>query len=201
MEFDNDPKDKSEREKKQGIPGDSLPQDPEDKREESEEGETYEEEESEPLSPAKVYQIQRPNLLTVLCILTFIGSGLSGFSNLVFWLSMPTMKDMVFNSEIYDQYFALLPELETQMQSMFAVPRYFYLFSTLFYAGSILGAAWMWKMQRKGFHIYTISQCVLILISMLMMPAAGIPWGAILLTGLFVTLYSINLKYMNPINK
>ena len=63
------------------------------------------------------------------------------------------------------------------------------------------GAVWMWRLQRKGFHLYTISQCILILISMLMMPNAGVPWASVLWTGVFVTLYATHLKYMYPQKK
>ena len=149
----------------------------------------------------QVYNIQRPTLLSVVCILTFIGSGFSAFSNLVLWLSQSTLKELVLTTDLYDSFFELFPEMEIQMMTMLEIPSYFYFMSALFYIGSILGAAWMWRMQRKGFHVYTISQCLLILVSMLMMPNQGIQWGSILWTGLFIALYATNMKYMNPQNK
>lgn len=158
-------------------------------------------EESKPYTPSQVYKIQRPTLLSVLCVLTFIGSGISAFSNAVMWLSLPKLKEIVLTTGLYDSYFAMFPELETQFMTMMEVPRFFYLTSAIFYIGSVAGAVWMWNLKRKGFHLYTISQCILILISMLMMPNQGIPWGGILWTGLFVTMYATNLKYMNPQQK
>lgn len=149
----------------------------------------------------QVFQNHRTSLLSVLCILTFIGSGFSAFSNAIMWLSLPTLKEIVLTSDLYDNYFALFPGLEEQMMTMLEIPAYFYLLTFLLYIGSILGAVWMWKLQRKGFHTYTISQCLLILVSMLMMPNAGVPWLSIFWTGLFVTLYGIHLKYMNPIEQ
>lgn len=152
-------------------------------------------------TPGQVYKIQRPSLLSVLCVLTFIGSGLSAFSNAVMWISLPALKDAVLATDLYESYFALFPEIEPQFMAMLEVPSYFYLLSALAYIGSVTGAVWMWRLQRKGFHLYTISQCILILISMLMMPNAGVPWASVLWTGVFVTLYATHLKYMYPQKK
>ena len=55
----------------------------------------------------------------------------------------------------------------------------------------------MWRLRRVGFHIYTIAQCLLILQGMLLVPGTGVPFGAIIWTGLFVAGYASYLKRMN----
>jgi hypothetical protein len=132
---------------------------------------------------------QRPTLLTVLCILTFIGSGMNLFSSLVI-------------AGFYDVFveiaheFALkfkLPGIDTLMD---AKPLFF-LVSGMFYAGSLVGAVFMMRLKKIGFHLYTIFQILLILAPMYFMhlSSPGVP--EMLFSGLFILLYSMNLKFMS----
>lgn len=140
---------------------------------------------------------KRPTGLSVLCVLTFINSGFSALSYLFVGISFNTLKHLVFETDAYESLFDMAPNMRTSMEMMLAQPRWFYLLTALLFIGSIGGAALMWKLKRKGFHIYTIAQCLLILLSMLMMPGQGIPYIAIFWTALFVLLYGLFIKRMN----
>lgn len=139
----------------------------------------------------------RPTGLSVLCVLTFINSGFSALSYLFVGLSFNNLKHLVFETDAYESYFSMFPSMRTSMELLFAQPRWFYFVTGLLFIGSLFGAAWMWKLKRKGFHIYTIAQCLLILLSMLVMPGQGIPYTAIFWTALFVLLYGLYIKRMN----
>ncbi|MCM1169776.1 MAG: hypothetical protein NC324_07555 [Bacteroides sp.] len=156
----------------------------------SENFETFGQEERKPES-------RRITLLSFLCILTFIGSGFSFLSYISMGMSFETFRSLVFETDTYDAYFAMAPNVKSSVELMFSLPRWYFLLNGLLYAASFAGALLMWRLRRVGFHTYTIAQCLLILVSMLAVPGTGIPYGAILWTGLFVAGYASNLKHMN----
>jgi hypothetical protein len=132
---------------------------------------------------------KRPNLLTVLCILTFIGSGMNMFSSLVI-------------AGFYDIFVEIAKEFAEKFKLpgidlLLETKPLFFLVSGVFYAGSLVGAIFMMRMKKAGFHIYTISQILLVIAPMYFMHLAspGIP--DMLFSGLFILLYSMNLKVMS----
>ena len=54
----------------------------------------------ESINPSQKEPFKRSDLLTVLCILTFIGSGLASFSNLFIFLSYEDMLTIVDEYEV-----------------------------------------------------------------------------------------------------
>ena len=131
----------------------------------------------------------RPTLLTVLCILTFIGSGMNLISSLAIAGFYDTFGEVV---QVFSEKFKL-PGVETLLEAR----PLFFLVSGIFYAGSLAGAFLMIHMKKTGFHVYTISQVLLILAPMYFMkqPSPGLP--DLFFSGLFIVLYSMNLKFMN----
>jgi hypothetical protein len=132
---------------------------------------------------------QRPTLLTVLCILTFIGSGMNLFSSLVI-------------AGFYDVFVEIAQEFGKKfnipgIDLLLETKPLFFLISAVCYAGSLAGAILMIRLKKTGFHVYTVFQILLILAPMYFMHLAspGIP--ELLFSGLFVLLYSMNLKFMS----
>jgi hypothetical protein len=125
----------------------------------------------------------RPNLLTALCILTFIGSGTSFLG---FFLASVFFEK---TSELIIKY--------SSTHSLEAIsPLYFTLFMALS-AISLAGAIRMWKLHRDGFFLFTVSQLII-----LFLPVIWLGWNAFSVTGaifttVFVVGYGINLKLMN----
>ncbi|MCH5244771.1 MAG: hypothetical protein J1F29_07735 [Lentimicrobiaceae bacterium] len=140
---------------------------------------------------------KRPTFLTVLCVLSFIGSGCSLLSYLSVGLSFNTLRHIVFETDTYEAYFAMAPNMRTSMELTFSLPKWYFLLNGLLYAASFAGVVLMWRLRRTGFHVYTIAQCLIILLGMLIVPGTGVPYGAIVWTGLFVAGYAVNLKHMN----
>jgi hypothetical protein len=132
---------------------------------------------------------KRSQLLTILCILTFIGSGLNTFSSLFIAVFFDTFQ--VVAEELYAKL--NLPGLEILMG---ATPQFF-LVNALLYVGSVVGALFMWRQQKLGFHIYTIAQILLILAPMYFMHLPGPSFLEVLLSGVFIILYSSQLKQMH----
>ena len=131
----------------------------------------------------------RPSMLTILCILTFIGSGMQLFSSLFVSLFYEFfMKSAQVIAEKFN-----MPGME-QLQEVAPV---FFVVSALLDAGAIVGAILMFRLKKIGFHIYTIFQILLILAPMYFMHLPGPGTAEVLFSGLFIILYSMNLKHMH----
>jgi hypothetical protein len=140
-------------------------------------------------NPVQESKPDRPTLLNILCILTFIGSGMNFISSLmisVFYDKFTILADSISQS-------FHLPELEMLLEGK---PLFFAL-SALIYAGSITGAILMWKLKKPGFHVYIISQILLVLSPMYFFHLPSPSMLDIILSGTFIILYSSNLKYMS----
>jgi hypothetical protein len=132
---------------------------------------------------------KRPTLLTVLCILTFIGAGLNTFSNLVFFI-------------FYDAFMKIVVEFMktfkvTGMEMILDAKPIYFATGTLISALTLAGAVLMWQLRKLGFHIYTVSQILVILAPMFFFHLPGPDIYNILLSGAFVLLYSTKLKNMS----
>jgi hypothetical protein len=133
---------------------------------------------------------KRPNLLTILCILTFIGSGLNFISGLMFFV-------------FYDSFMRLVPEIVKifrmpEMQKFFdTTPPAYYAATAAISAIAVTGAIRMWKMRKQGFHIYAISQILIILAPMYFLRLPVPDFFSILVSGAFILMYSSNLKKMS----
>ncbi|MCX6247405.1 MAG: hypothetical protein NTW10_06705 [Bacteroidetes bacterium] len=146
--------------------------------------------EEQPLLPATGTDGKRPTLLTVLCIFTFIGSGLNAFLSLMIFI-------------FFDNFMKLVPEAlklfrMQEMNSFFESvrPTYFAAIAVIS-ALAVAGAVRMWQLRKQGFHIYTVSQILLILAPMYFFRLPGPDFFSILLSGAFVMLYSSTLKKMS----
>ena len=123
----------------------------------------------------------RPTFLTVLCILTFIGSGLTALFLLIGLVfagaassmlgSIPGMGDMAgFGSG----YFVVVLVLAL---------------------ASLYGAIMMWKLKKMGFYLYSGANVIALFIPMIM--ASGkFSFFGLFITALFIILYGLNLKYL-----
>ena len=144
----------------------------------------------EELTPQQIPEAQskRPNMLTVLCILTFIGSGMQLLSSLIiagfYDIFVQIAHDFAekFHNPGFDQFSEVRPV--------------FFLVSAILYAGSVAGAILMMNMKKSGFHVYTIFQILLIIATMYFMHLSRPDALEVLFSGLFIFLYSMNLKFM-----
>ena len=131
---------------------------------------------------------KRPNILTILCILSFIGSGMNFFSSIVIAAFYGSFTEIA--KTLAEKY--TLPGIDIILES----PPAFFFTSGILYAGSFLGALLMWNLRKIGFHVYTIAQILLILAPMYFLKLPGPSLFDIIFSGMFVILYGVNLKYM-----
>jgi len=136
----------------------------------------------------KPVEFKRPPSLTMLCILTFIGSGSAAFSNIffaVFYNRLPGLfAQMVKNG-------MTIPGMEI----IKTFPREYFFYDAGLTAISLFGAILMWKMNKIGFHFYAASQLLQIIVSMVFM-GISLSSGTTFMGIAFILLYAMNLRFM-----
>lgn len=142
---------------------------------------------------------QRPSGLTVWCVLSFINAGWQILANIVTFLMYNLMKEIGQSEEYLEMMEKFAPnvdDIESAMQTQFAVSRMSYLVQALLYVGSFIGVLYMWRLQKKGFHIYAISQIlILIATALLVTSVTGASMtGAVIMTAVWIGIYYMYYK-------
>jgi len=124
----------------------------------------------------------------VLCIATFLGSGIGLFAYLfcgVFYDGLgPAIQASPF------------PMQRDVMEILIGAGRWFFLVNALCYGFSLFGAIQMWKLRKIGFHLYTIAQIMLLIVPMLFIRGSAETLPQAMVSGIFIFAYASNLKYM-----
>ncbi len=110
---------------------------------------------------------QRPTALTIACVFSFINAGWQILMNIISFLFYNVMQNLGQDEDYLEMMEKFVPDIDefgAVMQQQLSISRVSYLLFALLFAGSFIGVCYMWKLQKKGFHIYTISQ-ILILIA------------------------------------
>jgi hypothetical protein len=136
---------------------------------------------------------RRPDLLTVLCVLTFIGSGISALANGLVYLTLDSLI-AAYEEGAFDIFEGKL-QLEA-IETLLNVRSSYYLLQALFFSVSFYGALMMWKLRKIGFHLYTIAQIVLLILGKVFIPSLPFPLVPLLIMVTFVILYARNLQFM-----
>ncbi|MDR0802439.1 hypothetical protein [Fluviicola sp.] len=157
---------------------------------------------------------KRPVLLTVLCILSFIvvGFGLLGvLISLAGGQPSAAEIEKAYNltmqmaSDNRDQNITFLAEILEQMAEMTSYQQHHYwsvlLVNAITMGTGFAGVLMMFRGRKLGFHLYIIYNLLSVGGSFLIIPSHMIPMISVImnliLSGVFVFLYSLNLKWMN----
>lgn len=111
---------------------------------------------------------QRPNGLTVACVLSYVNTGWQFLSHIVLFLAYNMMKNVMQSEEYLDLVEKMgqdSEQVEGVMSWYFSVPRFSFLILALLFVGSFIGVYHMWNMKKKGFHIYAISQILILIVT------------------------------------
>ena len=139
---------------------------------------------------------QRPTGLTIACVLSFINAGFQFLGNIFSFLAYNVMQGLGQDEdylEMMEKFVPDIDEFEATMAAQLAVSRVSYLISALLFAASFVGVAYMWKMQKKGFHIYAIAQILMLIVTAVFVTSVtgDSMNGPIVLTVLWIGLYYI----------
>ena len=141
----------------------------------------------------------RPFLMEAFCVLSFINAGFQFLSNILWFLAYNIMQELGQSeeySEMMEKFAPDMEEVEATMQAQFSVSRVSYLLLALLFVGSFIGVLYMWKQQKKGFHIYAISQILILIVTALFVTSvtgASIVMPAVL-TAIWIGIYYIYSK-------
>ncbi len=134
----------------------------------------------------------RPQMLSVICILTFIWSGYGLFYNSVYALFYNTLKELIANTAFPDAY----KEVKPTFLMYLSAGRFYFVVGFVLSFFSLFGAYKMWKLQKAGFHFYTISQIILLMLPLLFIKGGSLQGFEFFITAMFVTMYVTHLKIM-----
>ena len=79
----------------------------------------------------------------------------------------------------------------------FSVGRGYYFIEMVLFIASFIGVFMMWRMRKKGFHVYAISQILMLIttsIFVISKVGGGFPLGSVLMTVLFILMYLSHYK-------
>ena len=133
--------------------------------------------------------INRPKFLSFLCILTFIFAGLGCLSCIVTPLTADMVKEFMLTTPNYDE------EVMAETLRVIEAGWGYYMLTLLLTIGSLLGAIMMWKLKKNGFHLYAISNLLLLFVPTLILGIA-ISWFAIFFSVGFIGMYGTHVKFM-----
>lgn len=149
--------------------------------------------------------VKRPIGMTILLTLSLINACMQIFSNLFMFVSAPILKKMMESGELEDSVIPMLSSIDESMVENFSqmmelwmgVPSVYFLITGVLFTGSLVGVIKMFKLQRLGFHIYSIAQ-ILILINAVAFVYSHMPqnpfFSEFLTTAMFILIYHLYFK-------
>ena len=157
-------------------------------------------------------QVQkRPTGMTILLVLSFINACWNILTSLVMYVMTPKMAEMVQTGQIEEimaPYSALIGEEQQQlamdgMKMMAQIEPKYWLFLLILFIGSLVGVIRMFKGDKRGLHIYAISQILMLINSSVYFYPKQAQSGFVselLLTMIFILLYYLYFKRMEMQN-
>ncbi|MES2513719.1 MAG: hypothetical protein V4580_06215 [Bacteroidota bacterium] len=145
---------------------------------------------------------KRPQFLTVLCILTFIGCAISFCSSIWGYYSIEASSGALESmGAIQDDTYGMVSEVQATMAKAVenAVPNL--VIGLVCSLLCLFGALQMWALKKLGFFIYCIGELTPAIAGFLLGAggfigtASAIIW--LLIAIVWIVLYAVNLKHMN----
>ena len=142
---------------------------------------------------------KRPEMLTILCVLSFINAAWNTLSNFVSFAFYNTFQNLFTQlregSGVYEDMAEQMGDnwdvmvQATEMAS--SISRGYYFLEMILFIASFIGVRMMWKLQKKGFHVYAIAQIVMLIVTTVF---TKITFGPVLWTALFIAMYYPHYK-------
>ncbi len=152
-----------------------------------------------------IEQKKRPTGMTIFLVLSFINACWNILRSFIMYVSTPMMTKMMENGEFEDAmepFVATLGEemrqamMDNMTQLASINPRY-YLILILLFVGSLVGVLKMFKWDKRGFHIYSIAQILMLINASVYLYPLQHPSPFIydlLLTVMFILMYYLYFK-------
>ncbi len=134
---------------------------------------------------------KRPQLLAVLLVFSMVNGVLSAVSNIFLYGVLDMVREMFAGQDQMN-----FMGMEIDMTLFLNTDKNFFLYQGLLYAVSFTGALMMWKFKKIGFHLYTLSQILLLILVTVYLPGLPFPYLDVMITAFFVYVYAKNLPLM-----
>lgn len=145
--------------------------------------------------------------MTILLVLSFLNACWNIVSSLISYVVTPRLADMVQSGQIEAMmapYSAMIGEEEQQlaldgMKMIAQIDPKYWLFLGLLFVGSMVGVVKMFKGDKRGLHVYAISQILMLIDKSIYLypkqPQSGLV-SDLMLTLVFILLYYLYFKRM-----
>lgn len=139
--------------------------------------------------------VTRPVGLTVLCVLTFINSGITFIGDMAVYAMYNTLPALM--EQASSMVSGSMAEAYAKAADMYTmVPRYSYLVLSCMALLSVTGAGLMMKMRKAGFHLYTLSQLVMLVMPVILSKSMHLDFMGVCITLVFIGAYGMYYKKM-----
>ena len=125
----------------------------------------------------------RSSFLSALCILTFLGSGLSFLIYSIASLFFDEATEFIIKYSRWDSTDAISPFYFTMFMALNAI--------------SLTGAIRIWKLHRDGFYLYVLAQLLLLIAPAVWINFEAISVSNVIFTTIFIVGYGFNFKKLN----
>jgi hypothetical protein len=126
--------------------------------------------------------------LKILCAISIIGGIMAAFSYLFIGVYGQMVKETALKTLNAEEQSLILKILATGRPYLFS--------SAALYLISAIGAYFMFYLHKKGFHIYAISQILLLIVPLVFIKGFPMSFLPVLFTASFILVYSSYLKTM-----
>ena len=146
----------------------------------------------------------RPTGMTILLVLSFINACWNIMKSIVMYFTTPQMATMLDNGEFEEMMepFSAMGEdfLQAMTNSVTVLPQInpnYYLILLVLFIASLIGVLKMFKGDKRGFHIYSIAQILMLIDASVFVYPLQKPspfTSDLLLTAIFILLYYLYFK-------
>jgi hypothetical protein len=158
-----------------------------------------------------IEQKKRPTGMTILLVLSFINACWNILRSIIMYFSTPIIAKMMENGEFEDAMEPFVTTFGEEMrQSMMdsmtllsSIDPKYYLFLLVLFIGSLVGVLRMFKGDKRGLHIYAISQILMLINASVFVYPLQKPSPFtydLLLTLMFIVVYYLFFKRMEMSN-
>lgn len=149
---------------------------------------------------------KRPTGMTILLVLSFINACWNILRSIVLYFTTPRMAEMMGNGqfdEMMEPFSAFGEEftnaMTDSMSAMSQINPNYYLILLVLFIGSLIGVIKMWKCNKRGLHVYAISQILMLINASVFVYPLQKPSPFVydlILTVMFIVVYYLYFKRM-----
>ena len=139
--------------------------------------------------------VKRPPSLTLICILTFIFSGLLFISWLFCSVYYYYLPDLI-TSSLFKSATAGIEGMAESMKTLTETNIWYFIFNTILFGMSLAGAILMFRLKKNGFHLYTVAQILLLILPFIYLAGYKTDFASTAITASFIFLYFTYLRIM-----